>query len=102
MVQRYTLSGMWTVEGDSVVMHYDMKSYKMEIDDSEISYPPSLADNVRGLKAELASEAMKPEIAKKLEQDNRTAYATNIDLSGTRMELTDSNDNTIHFQKKVH
>lgn len=102
MVQRYTLSGKWSVEGDSLVMHYDMKSYKMEIDDSEISYPPSLADKVRGLKAELASEAMKPGIVKKLEQDNRTAHATNIDQSGTRMELTDSNDNTIHFQKKVH
>ena len=101
IVQRYTLSGTWSVEGDSLVMRYDMKSYKMEIDDSAISYPPHLADNVRGVKEELASEKMKPRLVKKLDQNNRTSHATNIDQSGTRMELTDDEGNTLHYQKKT-
>ena len=82
-------------------MRYDMKSYKMEIDDSAISYPPHLADNVRGVKEELASEKMKPRLVKKLDQNNRTSHATNIDQSGTRMELTDDEGNTLHYQKKT-
>ena len=57
-------------------MYYDMKSYKMEIDDSKISYPPHLAESVRELKDELAGEEMKPGLVKKLDQNNRTARST--------------------------
>ena len=101
LVQHYTLSGTWAVEGDSLVMYYDMKSYKMEIDDSKISYPPHLAESVRELKDELAGEEMKPGLVKKLDQNNRTARATNMDQSGTRLELTDGEDNTMHCQKEI-
>lgn len=102
MIQRFSLSGTWAVEGDSLVMYYDVKSYQVEIDDKNISYPPHLEDKIREVKAELASEAMKPKLVKRLEQNNRTAYATNIDQSGTRMELTDGNDKTTHFQKQTN
>ena len=102
MVQRFSLSGTWGVEGDSLVMHYDMKSYKMEIDDSEVTYPSHLADSVGGFKKELAGEAMKPRLVKKLFQNNRTAQATNIDKSGTRLELTDDEKKTMHYQKEIN
>ena len=102
MVQRYWLSGTWGVEGDSLVMHYDMKSYKLDVDDSEISYPAHFADSVRAVKALLEGEMLKPRLVKKLDQNNRTAQATNIDKSGTRMELTDSDKNTIHYQRKIN
>ena len=102
MVQRFTLSGKWSVEGDSLVMHYDMKSYKLEIDDSEVTYPAHLADSVRMFKKEMASEKRKPQMVKQLDQNNRTAQATNIDKSGTRLELTDNEERTIHYQKKIN
>ena len=102
MVQRFSLSGTWGVEGDSLVMHYDMKSYKIEIDDSEVTYPAHLADSVRRFKEELAGEVLKPRLVKKLDQNNRTAQATNLDDSGTRLELTDGEDNTMHYQKKIN
>ena len=44
---------------------------------------------------------MKPRLVKKLDQNNRTSHATNIDQSGTRMELTDDEGNTLHYQKKT-
>ena len=53
MVQRFSLSGTWGVEGDSLVMHYDMTSYKMEVDDSEVTYPAHLADSVHWFKEQL-------------------------------------------------
>ena len=102
MVQRFSLSGTWSVKGDSLVMQYDMKGYELEIDDSEITYPAHMADNVRRFKEELAGEAMKPELVKKLDQNNRTAMATNLDKSGTRLELTDDNKRTMHYQKKIN
>ena len=79
-----------------------MKSYKMEVDDSEVTYPAHLADSVRRFKEDLAGEVMKPRMVKKLEQNNHTAQATNIDKSGTRLELTDDEKKTIHYQKKVN
>ena len=102
MVQRYTLSGKWDVEGDSLVMYYNMKSYKMEVDDSKVTYPSHLADSVRGFKELLASEAAKPPLVMKLDKNNRTAQATNIDKSGTRLELTDDEKETMHYQKAVN
>ena len=102
MVQRFSLSGTWGVEGDSLVMHYDMKSYKMEVDDSEVTYPAHLADSVRRFKEEMASEMRKPRLVKQLDRSNRTAQATNLDDSGTRLELTDGEDNTMHSQKKIN
>ena len=101
MVQRFTLSGTWGVEGDSLVMHYDMKSYKLEIDDSEVTYPAYLADSVRWFKAEMAGEARKPRLVKELDQNNRKAQATNIDKSGTRLELTDDEKKTMHYQRGI-
>ena len=101
MVQMFSLSGTWGVEGDSLVMYYDMKSYKMDIDDSEVTYPAYLADSVRAFKEHMASEMRKPRLVKKLDQNNRTAQATNIDKSGTRLELTDAEDVTMHYQKEI-
>jgi hypothetical protein len=102
MVQRFSLSGTWGVESDSLVMHYDVKSYRMEIDDSEVTCPSHLADSVRRFKEELAGEGMKPTLVKKLDQNNRTAQATNIDKSGTRLELTDDEKETMHYQKEIN
>jgi hypothetical protein len=102
MVQRFSLSGTWGVEGDSLVMYYDLKSYKMEIDDSEVTYPSHLADSVHWFKEQLASEMRKPSLVKKLDQNNRSAQATNLDGSGTRLELTDDEKKTMHYQKKIN
>jgi hypothetical protein len=102
MVQRFSLSGTWGVEGDSLVMHYNLKSYKLEIDDSEVSYPSHLADSVRWFKDVLAGEMLKPSLVKRLDQNNRMAQGTNLDDSGTRLELTDGEDNTMHYQKKIN
>ena len=102
MIQRYSMSGTWGVKGDSLVMYYDMKSYKMEIDDSEVTYPAYLADSVRRYREELASEVRKPRLVKKLDQNNRMAQGTNIDKSGTRLELTDDENKTMHYQKEIN
>lgn len=100
IVQHFTMTGTWTIEGDSLIKKYNLKSYKLKVDDSKISYPGHLEDSVRRLKAEMFSESMKPVLVKMLERNNRIAHATNIDKSGTRLELTDNEGRTIHYRKK--
>lgn len=101
MVQRFSLSGTWGVEGDSLVMHYDMKSYKLEIDDSEVTYSADMEANVQSFREYLATEEMKPILVRKLAQNNRTAQGTNIDKSGTRLELTSDDKEILHYRKEV-
>lgn len=84
-----------------LAMRYDMKSYKMEVDDSKITYPSHLSEDIRALKEELASEAMKPMMVKRLEQNNRTAYATNLDRTGTRLELIEADKRPVHCQRRM-
>ena len=99
MLLQLTLSGTWAVEGDSLVLHYDMKSYKQEVDEKAISYPPRLEEEVRRFADYLANE--KPGLVRRLEQDNRQAMGTNIDKTRTRLELTENSGFTRHFQKKI-
>jgi len=50
-------------------MRYDMKSYNLEIDDSEVTYPAHMADSVLGFKKQLIDETMNPSLVKKLDQN---------------------------------
>ena len=47
-------------------------------------------------------QMLKPSLVKRLDQNNRMAQGTNLDDSGTRLELTDGEDNTMHYQKKIN
>ena len=44
---------------------------------------------------------MKPLLVKQLERDNRVAQATNLDHSGTRLELTETGKAPVHYQRRL-
>ena len=100
VLQKVTLSGTWAIEGDSLVKYFDLASYKVEVDDSNITYSPAMADSLVSVIAELKSEKRRPDFMKLLEQNNRVAHATNLDKSGTRLELRDDEDTPMHFLRK--
>ena len=100
MIQRFSIEGTWTIEGDSLVKLYDMSSYKLEVDDNEVPHKEKRADIVEQIKTELGSDMMKPAIVRKLEQNNRETQATNLDESGTRLELTEADSSPVHYQRK--
>ena len=77
------------------------KSYKLEIDDSEVTYSADMEANVQSFREYLATEEMKPILVRKLAQNNRTAQGTNIDKSGTRLELTSDDKEILHYRKEV-
>ena len=79
---------------------YDLSSYKLEVDDKEVPHKEKKADLVKQVKEELGSDMMKPAFVKKLEQNNRETQATNLDQSGTRLELTEADSDPVHYQRK--
>ena len=97
MVRRYSIAGKWVIEGDSLVKYIDKKSYKMEIDENGVTYQPKKANDVAGFKKK-SSE--KPSVIKDMEKKHRVVQATNLDKSGTRLELTDADKNTSHYRRK--
>lgn len=101
LVQRFTLSGKWAIEGDSLVKHFDMKSYQLKLEEVNVVSRSGMADDLEKAKAELTGDVMKPAIVKRAEQNNRIAQGTNLDKSGTRMELTEPDSNPVHYQKKM-
>jgi hypothetical protein len=40
-------------------------------------------------------------LVRRLEQNNRMAYATNLDKSGTRLQLTEAGNPPVHFRRKM-
>lgn len=98
LVQKLTMKGTWQVEGDSLVKHFDLKSRKMSLGELNVSFRHENAEMMAEFKKQLLSDEMRPPIVKKLEKDNRVAQATNLDQSGTRMELTQG-DTKVHFQR---
>ena len=97
MILRYSIAGTWAVEGDSLVMDFNMKSYKHEIDENGVTYTPDRADNVAVMKKWVADRL---DFVKQLEKNSRVAQSTNINESGTRLELTDADKNTSHYRRK--
>ena len=101
IIQKFTYSGTWSIEGDSLIKHYDLKSRKIDIDDSAISFQPSTAAEVKQFINELATAKYIPAPIKQLEQQKRRAHATNLDQSGTRIELTESDQKPVHYRKEL-
>lgn len=73
-----------------------MKSYKMEVDDSGITYQPNQAAAVEKMKKELSQM---PHVIKELETNPRISQGLNIDESGTRLQLNDSGAGIAHYRK---
>lgn len=96
---RFTLSGTWSIEGDSLVLDFAPKSYKSVIDEHGIDNKPENARYVEEMK-QLLSE--KPNILLRVERNSRLVNTTNIDKSGTRLELTDDEKKTMNYQKKIN
>lgn len=99
MAINHTFTGKWAVENDSLVSYFDMSSLKVEVDESAIAYPPEKADSVRTLKQQLLSEDYKKSYLAPLAGNTRQARASNIDRTGKRLELTNPEGQTTHYQR---
>ena len=95
----HTFSGKWAVENDSLVSYFDMSSLKVEVDENGITYPAENADSIRTLKNQVLSEDYKKSYLEPLANHTRHARASHIDRTGKRLELTDPQGQTTHYQR---
>ena len=100
MVQIVTMQGTWSIEGDSLVKNYDINKCKMELDDKDVTYLSEYADQIAVMKDELCGEKGKQGLMNQLAQNKRKAQGTNIDKTGTRLELTEPGSHAVHYIRK--
>ena len=102
IVRTATLEGTWTIEGDSIIAIFNPSTCKLSADDSGISYAKEMRDSIRRfidlcLVGEKQLNDLKQSIT---EQGVRQSRATNIDLTGKRLELTNPQRETTHYKRK--
>ena len=102
IVRTATLEGTWTIEGDSIIAIFNPSTCKLSADDSGISYAKEMRDSIRRfvdlwLVGEKQLHDLKQSIT---EQGVRQPRATNIDLTGKRLELTNPQKETTHYKRK--
>lgn len=96
MIRRYSIAGRWAMEGDSLVYYVDRKSYKMAIDENGVSYHPKTANDVEDFKKRISR---KPSVIEGMEKQHRIVLATNLDQSGTRLELMRTAKEAGHYRR---
>ena len=97
-----TLSGHWEIVGDTLVKTFDMQTLKIDNDESGISCSKEEREKqlpeVRQL---MMDRLMGKGLLKQISSDNRVAQATNLDRTGTRLELTETGKTPVHYQRRA-
>lgn len=103
IIRTATLEGIWTIEGDSIIATFNPSSSKLSADDSGISYANEMRDSVRRfVNLWLVGAKQLNDLKQSItDQGIRQSRATNIDLTGNRLELTDSEKKTTHYKRKT-
>ena len=94
-----TLSGHWEIVGDTLVKTFDMQTLKIDNDESSITCSKEEREKqLPEVRQRMMDNLMGS--LKRINTNNRVAQATNLDRTGTRLELTEADNAPIHFQKK--
>ena len=94
-----TLSGHWEIVGDTLVKTFDMKTLKIDNDESHIT----CSKEEREQQLPAVRQGMMDRLTgsfKRINTNNRVPQATNLDRTGTRLELTEADMPPVHYQKK--
>ncbi len=102
IVWNITMQGTWSIEGDSLVKNYDIDidKIKIELDDKDVTSINENAELVARMEDELCGERGKQDYINLMGLDKRKAQGTNIDKSGTRLELTEPGSNPTYYIRK--
>ena len=97
-----TVSGHWKIVGDTLVKTFDKQTLKIENDESGITCSKEERENQLPEVRQLMMEKFKERgILKRVNSDTRMAQATNLDRTGTRLELTETGKSPVHYQRRV-
>ena len=97
-----TVSGHWKIVGDTLVKTFDKQTFKIENDESGITCSKEERENQLPEVRQFMMEKFKERgILKRVNSDTRMAQATNLDRTGTRLELTETGKSPVHYQRRV-
>ena len=97
---KVSYSGRWSIKGDSLILDVDPQTMKVNVDGSTLSYRKEWRDSILH-DLQVMKDKETPVIRQQLLSGGlRKARATNIDKSGTRLELTDSEQHTTHYLRQ--
>lgn len=96
-----TVSGHWEIVGDTLVKTFDMQTLKIDNDESGITCSKEERENqLPGVRQLYMDRLTGTGFIKRINTNNRVAQATNLDRTGTRLELTEADMRPVHYQKK--
>lgn len=97
-----TLSGHWEIVGDTLVRTFDMQPLKIDSDESGITCTKEERENQLPEVRRLIMETLKERgFLGRVNSNNRMAHATNLDRTGTRLELTETDKMPVHYQRRI-
>lgn len=97
-----TLSGHWEIVGDTLVRTFDMQTLKIDSDESGITCTKEERENQLPEVRRLIMETLKERgFLGWVSHNNRMAHATNLDRTGTRLELTETDKMPVHYQRRI-
>ena len=89
------------VVGDTLVKTFDMQTLKIDNDESDITCSKEERENqLPGVRQLYMDRLTGTGFIKRINTNNRVAQATNLDRTGTRLELTEADMRPVHYQKK--
>ena len=100
MIVHQTASGKWAIENDSIVSYFDLNSAMVNVDENGITYQPEKVDSIRTYKQQL-SQMLEQNFLSQFQANPRAPRASNIDRTGQRLELTNPQGETTHYQRVV-
>ena len=99
LVQQYFIPGKWEIKKDSLILTPNNEAMKFDVDQSGISYKEEMADSVKSFINNLLSDEVKEQIKAQISMNKKVSYATNIDASGKKLELT-GKGGSLHLVRK--
>ena len=95
-----TVEGTWDIRGDSIVFDYDASTCKLHVDENGIAYREQMRDSVQTLLRTYESDSHLKLFQQNLSGDNaHRVNATNLDITGTKLELSAKEGEPIHLEK---
>ena len=95
-----TVDGTWDIKKDSIVIDYDTATCKLRVDENGIVYRDEMKDSVQSLLRMCECESQLQQFRQNLSGKNsHMVNATNIDISGTKLELSSAEGETIHLER---
>ena len=101
IITQITISGHWEIVGDTLVKTFDLKTLKIENDESGITCSKEEREQqLPEVKKYVMDRIIEKGFVEPIKSNNRMAQATNLDRTGTRLELTETGKAPIHYQKR--